>query len=72
MLLCDPGFVQKVIQDVSLVLFTAVSLSSRLLVCSFHCSIDSRSWLLAMFEIDFLCPGGVAMYELEVWHTILP
>ena len=35
---CDiaPGFIQQVIQDVSLVLFTAVPLSGRLLACSFY------------------------------------
>ena len=35
---CDiyPGFVQQVIQDVSLALFTAVPLSGRFLVHSFH------------------------------------
>ena len=31
-----PGFVQQVIQDVSLALFTAVPLSGRLLVRSFY------------------------------------
>ena len=58
-LLCDiPGFIQKVIQDVSLVLFTAAPLSDRLLV---H-TIVRQLPLLATFEIGLLFSGGVAMY----------
>ena len=48
-LLIFPGFIQKVIQDVSLVLFIAAPLSSRLLVHSFYCwtvTIASYVWNL--------------------------
>ena len=47
------GFVQKVIQDVSLALCTAIPLSGRLLVCF----IIGQLPLLATFEIDILFPG---------------
>ena len=64
-----PGFVQQVIQDVSLALFTTVSLSGRLLV---HLSLDSRC-CQPHSKFDILFPGGVATYEpiiLQVCHTI--
>ena len=53
---CDiyPGFVQLVIQDISLALFTTVPLSGRLLV---H-FIVGQLLLLATFEIDFSFQGG--------------
>ena len=59
---CDiyPEFVQKVIQDVSLVCLRLLRLVVGFL---FVHSIAQQSLLLATFEIDFLLPMGVATYK---------
>ena len=80
---CDihPGFVQQIIQDVSLALLTAVPLCGRLLVRSFYHSmvtIASYVWnWLFCFQGVWLCTSqsfykfAIHIVECDTWETSL-